>query len=74
MYSAPRTTTAHRPILSSKARSRRISAVRHRWKLLLRPLYPLVKLLCTVIVPLTCLLLDPLESKRQHSVGYEVGV
>lgn len=46
---------------------------RYRWKLLLRPLYPLVKLLCTVIVPLACLLLDPLESKRQHSVGYEVG-
>ena len=46
---------------------------RHRWKTLLRPIYPMLKLLTTVLFPLSCLLLDPYDTKRQHAVGYEVG-
>ena len=46
---------------------------RHPWRLLLRPLYPLLKVLATIVVPLACLLFDRFDSKRQHTVGYEVG-
>jgi SAM-dependent methyltransferase len=41
------------------------------WPLLL--LHPPVKLLCTVLLPLLCLCLDPRDTKRQHTVGYELG-
>ena len=42
------------------------------WKILFLPLHPFSLVLFTIVAPMVCVLLDPLDRRRKHTTGFHV--